>query len=372
MHIIGNLIFFFAFAAAIETLLGSKLHFIGFMLLVALITDITYSLSILIGSSPPLPSLGLSGVVSGVIGLSGFLMPHARIRTFVWVIIFILRALPIPAWVLALWFIGWDAYYLMAYSNTGGINLIAHVSGGIAGYLYGFLFLKNRREDIQDELDDEIENMKAVRKNNLFATTSSYAGGTSQKNYVEERDAKREHAKYNQKLYRLVNVGNNSEAIVLFLKDYDNYRESVEIYEELFHEMSKWRSKSRALMCLGRLVISLFLGKNNQRKALEIAEHCLDAREEFVLAESSEALILTQHAMELQKYQLAYQIIKNSDLRYGEYINLTQSLLMEAKILLLHLNDRDTAKDVLKKLIERNPKTHREDIATLIELYKHG
>ncbi len=52
-----SVIFFFAFATAIETLLASKPHYIGFMRMVALITDITYSLTIAINNSPPIPSL---------------------------------------------------------------------------------------------------------------------------------------------------------------------------------------------------------------------------------------------------------------------------------------------------------------------------
>jgi len=369
-HVIGNLIFFFAFAAAIETLLANKWHYIGFMILVALITDITYSFSIALSNSPPIPSLGLSGVVSGVIGLSAFLMPKVRIRTFIWIIVFFARAFPMPAWVLAIWFIGWDAYNLMAYSDHGGVNLIAHVSGGVAGYFYGFFFLKNRREDIQDELNDEIEYMKSTRHNRL-ATTSSYKGGDKYLQNVREQDAKREYANYNQQLYRLVNAGNSSEAIVLFLKDYEHYKNSKEIYEELFQEMEKWK-KCRALMCLGRLVISLSLEQNNNKEALRLTKRCLDIQEDFVLSESSEALTLTQYAMELQQYPLALRIIRGADLRYGEYIDLIYSQLLEARLLLLHLDNRDEAKTVLKKLVAKKPITYRKEIAALIQIYKHG
>jgi len=369
-HVIGNLIFFFAFAAAIETLLANKLHYIGFMVMVALVTTITYSISIAISNSPPIPTLGLSGVVSGVIGLSAFLMPGARIRTFIWVIVFFIRAFPMPAWVLALWFIGWDAYNLMAYSDHGGVNLIAHVSGGVAGYLYGFFFLKNRRTEIQDELNDEIEYMKSTR-NQQFSTTSSYKGGDKYLQNIREQDAKREYANYNQKLYRLVNSGNNSEALILFLKDYDQYKDSIEIYEELFQEMEKWQ-KCRALLCLGRLVISLFLEKNNNKDALRITKRCLDIQEDFVLSDPAEALKLTEYAIDLQQYSLAYRIIRKTGLRYGEYIDLIYSQLLEARLLLLHLDNRDEAKVVLKALVEKKPVTWRKEIAALIRVYKHG
>jgi membrane associated rhomboid family serine protease len=370
LHVIGNLIFFFAFAAAIEILLDKKLHYIGFMLLIAFVTSITYSISIMIGSSPPLPSLGLSGVVSGIIGLAGYLMPRARIRTFIWLIVFYARSFPMPAWILALWFIGWDAYSLMAYSDTGGINLVAHVSGGIAGFLYGYLFLKNRKEEIQDELNDEIEYMKGTRKSQ-FGTTGTYAGGDKYQQHIRERDAIRENAEYSQKLYKLVNTGNDSEVIALFLKDYDLHRESVEIYEDLFNEMEKWR-RCRALLCLGRLTISLLLEQKQKKRALDISRRCLEMQDVFVLASPAEAITLTQYAMELQQYPLAYYIIRHAEKRYGEYIDLNQALLLEAKLLLLHLDKREISKDILKKLIARKPIHYRNDIASLVEIYKHG
>ncbi|MCK5359742.1 MAG: rhomboid family intramembrane serine protease, partial [Gammaproteobacteria bacterium] len=370
LHVLGNLIFFFAFAAAIETLLISKLHYIGFMLMTAIIIDITYSLSILASGSPPLPSLGLSGVVSGVIGLSAFLMPRARIRTFIWFIVFYLKAFPMPAWILALWFIGWDAYYLMAYSDHGGINLIAHVTGGVTGYLYGFFFLKKHRKSIQEELDEEINYMRNTRSDQPGAT-SSHRSGDKYSEHIQERDAKREHANYSQKLYRYVNVGNNSEAIVLYLKDYDLYEGSIEIYEDLYEEMDKWK-KCRALLCLGRLIINLLIEQKENKRALNYIIRCLKIKEDFVLATPQEAITMTLYAMELQQYPLAYQIIRRADLRYGKYIDLDHAQYLEAQILLLHLESRDEAKKTLKRLADRKPISYRKEIASLIEVYKHG
>ena len=52
------------------------------MLLISFVVGISYSVSTLISSTAPLPSLGFSGVVMGMIGLSAYLMPGARIRVF--------------------------------------------------------------------------------------------------------------------------------------------------------------------------------------------------------------------------------------------------------------------------------------------------
>ncbi len=59
-----------------------------YMLFISFVVGISYSFSILIGSSKPLPSIGFSGVVMGMIGLSAYLMPQARIRVFWWYIVF--------------------------------------------------------------------------------------------------------------------------------------------------------------------------------------------------------------------------------------------------------------------------------------------
>src|SRR5210317_1477548 len=45
LHLIGNLIFLLAFAPAIEILVGSKLRYLWFMLLISFIVGISFSIS---------------------------------------------------------------------------------------------------------------------------------------------------------------------------------------------------------------------------------------------------------------------------------------------------------------------------------------
>lgn len=141
-HLIGNLFFFFAFAASVEILIGS-LAFAGVIVFLAAATNLTYSLAML-NNVIALPTLGLSGVVMGMIGLFTFLLPKAKIRCFFWFII-IVRILSIPAWILAAWYIGWDAYNLYTSQGQSNINLIVHVSGAGFGVLLGLLFFRGSR-----------------------------------------------------------------------------------------------------------------------------------------------------------------------------------------------------------------------------------
>ncbi len=143
IHLFGNLFFFFAFAAAIELIVGS----VTFSLLVvasALFTGVMYSASSM-ASGYPAPTVGLSGVVMFMVALFVFLLPRGKIRCFA-----VVRTFAIPAWILATWYIGWDLYKLFGSDVDSGINLVAHVSGAAFGYLIGILFFRTRKQEIHE------------------------------------------------------------------------------------------------------------------------------------------------------------------------------------------------------------------------------
>jgi membrane associated rhomboid family serine protease len=152
-HIIFNLIFFFAFAATVEGLVGPVMF--GTSIL---------SLSLFIGVFCSIGAyatgnhywtVGLSGIVTGMMGLFAYLLPRGKIRCYYWFIV-IFGSIGIPAWALTLWYVGGDLYRLFAVEDNGIVNVMAHVSGGLAGYLFGVAFLakaKERAKDLQLELD---------------------------------------------------------------------------------------------------------------------------------------------------------------------------------------------------------------------------
>lgn len=148
-HIIGNLFFFFAFAATVEAIVG-MLVFPLVIIALAIGTNLVYSLT-MITAPEAIPTLGLSGVVMGVMGLFTYFIPRAKIRCFFWFIV-IIRKFGIPAWLFALWYFGWDVYDLIIAGNSGGVNLVAHVSGFVQGFLMGLLLFRWRKKQVQDEL----------------------------------------------------------------------------------------------------------------------------------------------------------------------------------------------------------------------------
>ena len=148
-HIIGNLIFFIAFGATVEMVIGS-LSFAAMISVLAIGTHFFYSLSQVMAASP-VPTIGLSGVVMGIIGLFTYLAPTARIRCVLWLLVF-WRVFRVPAWILALWYVGWDVYNLLHNDGSSHTNFVAHVSGAALGYLSGVVLFRKRKEWVNEHL----------------------------------------------------------------------------------------------------------------------------------------------------------------------------------------------------------------------------
>ena len=91
------------------------------------------------------PCLGASGAIAAV--MCGFIVPYprARIRTLVWILIFI-RVTYIPAVVLiGVWFLIqlWNAG-AVANVQTGGVAYLAHVGGFLFGVVTGRLWRRKK------------------------------------------------------------------------------------------------------------------------------------------------------------------------------------------------------------------------------------
>lgn len=150
-HLIGNLVFFFAFAAAIEVILGYFVFPI-FFLACAVSSHLLYS-AFTYGQAEPLATIGLSGVVMSMLGAFLFIMPKTKIKCFIWVLLFV-RVIPIPAILLGTWFIGWDIYDIFTDDGTSNINFAAHLGGAFSGYILALVFFRKKKKLVQAELQD--------------------------------------------------------------------------------------------------------------------------------------------------------------------------------------------------------------------------
>ena len=149
-HILFNLVFFFAFAATVEILIG-PLRYIAFVLVDSWFIGLTGSMAAA-ATDQHYWTLGLSGVVMGMMGLFAYLLPRGKIKCYYFFII-IFGSVAIPGWMLTAWYLGGDIVTLLTNDDYGRVNVLAHVMGGIGGYLFGLLFLQEVRKDAEHTQD---------------------------------------------------------------------------------------------------------------------------------------------------------------------------------------------------------------------------
>jgi membrane associated rhomboid family serine protease len=143
-HLLGNALFFWVFGNNIEDSLG-HFRFLAFYLICGLAAATAH---ILAQPASPLPTVGASGAISGILGAYLVLYPRVRIRMFFFFIVFF-KVIPIPAWMVLIWWFFWQVVAaLPELTNgadlSGGVAVWAHVGGFVAGVLLVKLF-ENRR-----------------------------------------------------------------------------------------------------------------------------------------------------------------------------------------------------------------------------------
>ncbi|MFL0798617.1 MAG: rhomboid family intramembrane serine protease [Cellvibrionaceae bacterium] len=136
-HLIFNLVFFLAFSIAVELSLGSFL-FAVFIAFTCVVKSLVYSYGGF-GLNNSLPSLGLSGVVFGVMAFSALVYPLKFSRCFYWIII-VMGVVRVPALLLVGAYIGVNYYDVLGGSETN-TNYLAHLGGAAAGFLAAIFYI---------------------------------------------------------------------------------------------------------------------------------------------------------------------------------------------------------------------------------------
>src|SRR6476661_1636013 len=122
-HILGNALFFWVFGNNIEDSMGPG-RFLVFYLLCGLIAAATH---VLMSPASPVPTVGASGAISGVLGAYLVLYPRVRVN-MLFIFIIIIRVIPVPAWLVLIW---WFAVQLItALPQLSQVN--PDVSSGVA------------------------------------------------------------------------------------------------------------------------------------------------------------------------------------------------------------------------------------------------
>lgn len=144
MHIIGNMVFFWAFGPEIEDAMG-PIRFLIFYLLGGVVASLAQIFAM---SSSTVPNLGASGAIAAVMGAFLITYPRDKIRTLL-ILGWFIDVTVIPAVVLiGLWFLIQLFSQIGSIASTesgGGVAYMAHVGGFIFGAVTARLFEDSRR-----------------------------------------------------------------------------------------------------------------------------------------------------------------------------------------------------------------------------------
>jgi membrane associated rhomboid family serine protease len=144
MHIIGNMVYLWAFGREIENAMGS----VRFTLFYLAGGVVAMMCQVLGDPSAQIPCLGASGAIAAVMGAFLVTYPRDRIRTIVFFLIFF-RITFIPAALLiGFWFLMQVLNIgTVATVRTGGVAYLAHVGGFLFGVVTARLLVKPRQTD---------------------------------------------------------------------------------------------------------------------------------------------------------------------------------------------------------------------------------
>jgi membrane associated rhomboid family serine protease len=128
-HIAGNMLFLWIFGDNVEDFFG---HF-GYLMFYLVCGVGSGLLHVLFNLNSPLPALGASGAISGVMGAYLVLYPRSRILTLVFIFL-----VPIPAvFILVYWFVLQfiSGVTTLGAVSQGGVAWWAHIGGFVMGIL---------------------------------------------------------------------------------------------------------------------------------------------------------------------------------------------------------------------------------------------
>jgi membrane associated rhomboid family serine protease len=134
MHLLGNCLFLWIFGNNVEDSMG-RLRFLVFYLLCGLGAA---AVQIVAAPSSPVPMVGASGAIAGVLGAYLWLYPRVRVNVLIFFFV-----ISLPAYLVLLYWIGLQvltAHLSPMNAESSGVAVWAHIGGFATGFLLVHFF----------------------------------------------------------------------------------------------------------------------------------------------------------------------------------------------------------------------------------------
>jgi membrane associated rhomboid family serine protease len=138
MHLLGNMLFLWIFGDNVEDRFG-RLKFLLFYLLTGIAATFA---QFALAPHSPVPNVGASGAIAGVLGAYILMFPHARVNVLLGRQVVAMPAIVVLGfWIAVQLFSGVGTIsYTDETAGTGGVAYMAHIGGFFTGFLLTFLF----------------------------------------------------------------------------------------------------------------------------------------------------------------------------------------------------------------------------------------
>jgi membrane associated rhomboid family serine protease len=142
LHIIGNMVFLWAFGPVVEDMMTGR-RYLAFYLLGGLTAT---AAQVAIYPTSNAPMLGASGAIAGVMGAFLVSYPRDRIRSLLLIIVYVTVARIPAALLIGIWFLVqfFSLGSVTPHNSAGAVAYGAHVGGFIFGALAAHLFAKRQ------------------------------------------------------------------------------------------------------------------------------------------------------------------------------------------------------------------------------------
>ena len=144
-HLMSNMLFLWIFGDNIEHRLG-HVRFVLFYIACGIAASFAH---ILFNSGSPIPAVGASGAISGVLGGYLLMFPRNRVYVLTWGGVMAVPAVfMLGLWILTQFINGVGSIAMTQETAGAGVAYMAHVGGFVAGLILAPLFAMGRRTAI--------------------------------------------------------------------------------------------------------------------------------------------------------------------------------------------------------------------------------